>query len=1038
MNLKALICHSHVASVVATSFSQGYIPSGVDQLNFAQPACETVNTTRTPSHVVGIWQATSYAVGPDTGVAPNPANVWTVQIPASAFSSSATFLLLHFSAATLPGENTISIDLGNGDIDVFTSADTFPLWTRPINFRALPGKSVAVTYTTNGATTGGALIDNLGVGEPHNGSQYPSSMSNCDPFLVTTPYVDPIFDPTWFCTPPANWTNAACVKDPNGVRARVSRSVGMIIVPENEIPSQYQDPTNPFYNTKIISTCSVTLIDTDLVILAGHCLSDQEAIGSSVIFGYETDCNFNRPSTYAPKFFKVKEAVSIKYVTDGVNYPYDWAILRLETSPPGIPPIQLRSDLPVGDATTGGNGEQVFGLHHPNGAVMKLSIPDEYGFAHVVSSTDARISVTRDVHVSGGSSGSGLFDTAGRLLGVLSNGAPCYGGSYYLNYYPAATIIKDMTPQPPQPVSRDVMVVFDRSGSMIEMDATGRSKIEVARDAVSLFVQLVRAGAGGNKIGFVSFNTFASSPVDFALADATDTNKAKLIGTAPYSSGIVGGLKPSGSTSIGDGLEKAIGQFATGGSVNPRAILLMTDGMENTFPLISDAEQGLSDNNIAVHAVGFGAATNLDGVKLSQLATRHGGLYSAAETGVALMKFFSLAFGNIFETGILQDPDQVLPAGAPLAQPVEFRVCKEDAVTLAVGWDLDISRGGDLRVNVTTPSGHVIGGLSPNVEEQGGRAWAFLRGPLPYNDEQEGRWNYTVYRIPLPPVSRFRALLRAFKRLVLRDVPPALTYFVNVIPTGGPTLRVAPDPETNRTFYYTGDRINPLVYFGFADGTWIDEANVQLTMGTPNVSVGTILASTGLHAPDTNVSGDTIPAAQQTLKDLGIAVGLLEQSFPLDNGAEGSGGYLEPTGVYGRMLNNSLVVEGDFFFHAVASSLGDDDCVYTREVLWSVHVGIGIDAAFTDVTLANRGSGSGGQSIGVAVVTPKDRYGNYLGPGRSADVTWEGVGSAVVTGAVVDNNNGLYSVPISWNSSAPPGLVMTQPGRSPVSIRVPV
>ncbi len=47
----------------------------------------------------------------------------------------------------------------------------------------------------------------------------------------------------------------------------------------------------------------------------------------------------------------------------------------------------------------------------------------------------------------------------------------------------------------------------------------GRSKMEVARDAVSLFVQLVRADAG-NRVGLVSFSTATNSPVDLPLSPA--------------------------------------------------------------------------------------------------------------------------------------------------------------------------------------------------------------------------------------------------------------------------------------------------------------------------------------------------------------------------------------------------------------------------------------------------------------------------------------------------------------------------------------
>ena len=55
------------------------------------------------------------------------------------------------------------------------------------------------------------------------------------------------------------------------------------------------------------------------------------------------------------------------------------------------------------------------------------------------------------------------------------------------------------------------MIVFDRSGSMSLDAGTGKTKIEEARDAASLFIQLVRASTG-NRVGLVSFSTLPATP----------------------------------------------------------------------------------------------------------------------------------------------------------------------------------------------------------------------------------------------------------------------------------------------------------------------------------------------------------------------------------------------------------------------------------------------------------------------------------------------------------------------------------------------
>ena len=405
----------------------------------------------------------------------------------------------------------------------------------------------------------------------------------------------------------------------------------------------------------------------------------------------------------------------------GYDSGFDYSLLQLKTAPAGIAPIQLRHDLPS-------VGEQVFGIHHPNGAVKKIS-PPIASFATVTSRDAMGIRVPSSVHVSGGSSGSGLFDAAGRIVGVLSNGDPCAGGS--LSYFPTATFLTQVAPAPPPPITRDVMLVVDRSGSMVELDGTGRKKIDAAKDAVSLFVQLVRAGTG-NRAGLVSFST-TSGPPTFNIAAVTDPNKVALIGVPPYAGGVVGTLTPGGMTSIGEGLDAARAQFPMPGS-NPRAILLLTDGLQNTPRFIADVEPALA--GIDIHAIGLGSDANLDSALLSALAAGHGGLFTRASSGLALLKFFSQAFGNIFEAGVLLDPEFVLPANQS-APPLEFRVCGEERLTVVVGWD---RTDANLVVQLRTPGGTAIPVGTAGTESSLGRNWTFLRVPLPQGGERDGVW----------------------------------------------------------------------------------------------------------------------------------------------------------------------------------------------------------------------------------------------------------------------------------------------------------
>jgi hypothetical protein len=921
------------------------------------------------SHITGTVQT----LGPAQTIGPG-----TIHFNPPAAPGGTKLLILHFQNLNFKPGDRLEVDLGYA-VDRFTAADGPAFWTRPVNVYAFPS-GVPITYVAAGPTTGSVQLDRYGRGERHAGQQDPSSFSNCDPFYQPPAYVEPIYDPFWYCANPPNWENSDCATPPGDVRARVSRSVGMIVSVEGDQ----------------LSTCSVTLVDSDKVITAGHCHSPEQALTSSVTFDYEALCGGNRPGGYNPRFYRVKAVLGHK----NIDASLDYSLLQLAEAPAGIPAIQLRHDLPALAP-----GEQVFGIHHPNGAVKKLSIPEGQGFATVTGSSSSGITVPHSVHVSGGSSGSGLFDTAGRIVGVLSRGNPCAGGA--LAYCPTKNILADLVPASPPPVTRDVMLVFDRSGSMSMDDGTGRTKIEAARDAVSLFVQLVRAGTG-NRAGLVSFSTNASSPVDFSLKNVTPAAKTQLIGPAPYSTGKVGALTPGGLTTIGGGLDAARKQLAAAGA-NPRAILLLTDGLQNRPPLVADIEASLS--GITVHAIGFGSESSLDGALLNALATAHGGLYMRAGGALALEKFFSSAFGNIFETGVLFDPEFDLPANRD-GDPIKFRVCGEEAFTAVAGWDRTDAA---LYLEVTSPGGAVINAATAGVDTASGRTWTFLRIPLPIAGERDGQWSVRVVRPG------------GFDEIA--PPAPALRYFVNLIPTGGP--RIMRQPDARR--YYTGDPINPIVLVRHDNGGWPEGLKIAMTVTRPDTGVGNVLSQAGLGAAAT-LDGDAMQARNAALQAFEQATGkpvarYTETTFHLADDPANTEGLFEGGSTFGKAMNDLLTVEGNYTFHARATY--GAECEGSRELAWSIHVDVGIDGGKTTVTTQPLPPRPDGGECVRMTFTPRDRYGNLLGPGRADAFTIEPQPGSMPSSGVTDLGHGSYQIDVCTGpgSLEPPRVGVAQPGR---------
>jgi hypothetical protein len=945
------------------------------------------------SHRIGTLQVLSptITIGPDSGSPASSPNTWLASFAPAPSPNGTKFVILHFTGAVFPASNRLEVDLGY-DTDVFAAADGPDFWTRPIKL-AVAG-TVAVRYITNGGGTGHVVLSEYGRGEPMesvitNDPNY-HNHTNPDLFLLDSPYVEPSYETRGFCGATPNWENIACV--PTGdVRATVAQSVCIFV--HVEIDEENQQPD--------LSSCSGTLIGPDLVLCAGHCVSDPNnlnPLSGSVCFDFQTNCDGTRPAGYSPRFYKVNKVV--RSSTGSLDY----SLLQLKTPVVGVATVPMRSDLPAVN-------DPVFEVHHPQAITKKISARHAGPPATIssIASPNGFLIISADTDLTGGSSGSALFDMAGRIIGIADVSGGCANG-----FLSITEVLRDIASTPPLGVKRDVMMVLDRSGSM-SMDAgTGRTKIEEARDATSLFVQLIRSGAG-DRIGMVSFSTVASSPVDFALNLVNTGAKNALIGPAPFSGGIVGVLAPGGSTTIGGGLEAGVGQFpAPGAGVNQRTILLMTDGLQNTPPMIAEADPFLAGADLSV--IGFGTESNLNGVLLDQLAQEHKGLYTRAGSALDLKKFFTLAFGNVFEAGTLSDPDYDLPE-AENSKSIPFLVCSDDAITAVLGWDRSDT---SLLLQLKTPAGSVITAGSPGVEASSGRTWMFLRVALPYVGERDGSWEAEVFR---PGGGEFP--------------PPAVDvqFFVNVVVKGGPKcVRLNPDRQ-----HYTGDTINPLVRLRNTDGTTPLNAKVKLTVTTPVNGAGNVLTQAKL-GPATTLGGDIIPARQSTLMALEAASGkpaitYVDQSFDLFDDSRHEDGAMEPDGIFGNPLTSLLKSEGSYAFRAVATY--GDTCTATREVLWTLHVDVAVDPTHTDVTVNLTGSGPGRQRTGTVEITPRDSFGNNFGPGRTDGITITGVPGTTVIGPVNDNGDGSYTVPVSWNpgSGRGAGVIVGQPGRPPVVVQ---
>lgn len=158
----------------------------------------------------------------------------------------------------------------------------------------------------------------------------------------------------------------------------------------------------------IVGRCTGTLVAYNLLLTAGHCFADaQDAVGLEVWFNYQEG-----PGGQAPQPDKYKILSLVERKQDAA---LDYALVRLSGAP------GLRWGVSAIGAYTPQVGEQVTLVQHPGG------IPKVIEAGKVASIAGTEITYN-DLDTQGGSSGSGILDKWGHVVGVHEHGG-CQGNT---------------------------------------------------------------------------------------------------------------------------------------------------------------------------------------------------------------------------------------------------------------------------------------------------------------------------------------------------------------------------------------------------------------------------------------------------------------------------------------------------------------------------------------------------------------------------------------------------------------------------------
>ena len=248
-----------------------------------------------------------------------------------------------------------------------------------------------------------------------------------------------------------------------------------------------------------------------------------------------------------------------------------------------------------------------------------------------------------------------------------------------------------------RPPTVGVALVLDKSGSMKRAAGDGRSRVDVLRRAAQTFVRVAKPNTG---IGLVRFADQAEQVM--GIQRAGDEISGNVRGEVldhiwNHEKYVIG------TTSIASGVEAA-NSLPQDQNYDRRAMIVVTDGQENTKPYISSLD-GISGS---VFAIGLGKARHIHPQALKALTDGNEG-YVAVTGGfsegdvLSLSKYFQQILAGLSNQEIVLDPKDKLHAGEAC--------CKDLFLTHAdAGVDVILMcpRPKDMEFELVTPDGLLI------------------------------------------------------------------------------------------------------------------------------------------------------------------------------------------------------------------------------------------------------------------------------------------------------------------------------------------
>jgi hypothetical protein len=358
-------------------------------------------------------------------------------------------------------------------------------------------------------------------------------------------------------------------------------------------------------------------------------------------------------------------------------------------------------------------------------------------------------------------------------------------------------------------------------------------------------------------------------------------------------------ISATGMTTIGGGLQRGQFELTDRGDFNhPWAIILLTDGHENTSPYVADVLSDIVSSKTEVHTIGLGSANQ---AQLLDIATQTGGTFNYAPTPEELAGIYNTISGVVSNQQTLHSSTGTVASGATGIKQVVVDPSVSDA-TFSIIWS-----DSDSNINLTLkkPDGTFITPFFTFGDDYS----EFVSGP-----------NYQYYRIKQP------TLTSGIWEIHVTDSTQATSIEKNIANRGDRAenyiARVTGNASLTAQFYLDKDSYftdQPIKLIAMLSDTQpITNASVIATITPPSGFTQTLNESTWIE-----INGDTMPdpAYLSELKERVVEERATLQLF--DDGQHGDGAAND--GVYANYYDYANY-PGTYIFSILAegnSTTGD-------------------------------------------------------------------------------------------------------------------